>query len=168
MDTIKYLEKQVESLQNFQDSVLQGITDEILNKFPPGNVSSIGVIWLHMINGEDYFTSILMGQESLWNSGGWKERFGLEKPPDYGEDWSTFKDTPLTIDLLQAYHNAARENIHTCLNQTTSKTLDETVKFFTDNDLKADVWKLLITHSLSHAGEISAIKGIFGEKGLPF
>jgi hypothetical protein len=46
--------------------------------------------------------------------------------------------------------------------------LDEKVKFFTDNDIKADVWKLLFTHSLSHAGEISAIKGTFGEKGLPF
>jgi uncharacterized damage-inducible protein DinB len=168
MDSITYLKKQIKSVQNLQDSVLLGLSNETVNQIPPGKVSPIGVIWLHMVNGEDIFTSILLGQKPLWNSGGWDQRFGVEKPPNIGEDWSTFQEAELTIDLLQDYQVAVRENISACLAQTTSKTLDETVRFFSDSDPKAEVWKLLVTHSLSHTGEISALKGIFGEKGLPF
>ena len=51
---------------------------------------------------------------------------------------------------------------------TDDDTLDEPVQFFTDHDTKADIWALYVDHTIHHCGEISALKGVFGGKGLPF
>ena len=53
MDAITYLKKQINSMQYLQDSVLKGLADETMNQIPPGTVSPIGIIWLHMVNAED-------------------------------------------------------------------------------------------------------------------
>ena len=168
MDAITYLKKQINSMQYLQDSVLQGLVDETMNQIPPGTVSPIGIIWLHMVNAEDNFISLLLRQQSLWDSGGWKERFGLEKAPDMGEDWSAYREVTLTVELMQDYQKTVRLNIESCLKQSKDETLDEEVKFIREDDLKADVWALLVSHSLTHTGEMAALKGVSGEKGLPF
>ena len=168
MDTKTYLRKQIKSMWYLQDSVLKNLTDEQLAVKPPGTTSPIGVIWLHMANGEDNFVSTIMEQPSLWKSCGWNEHFGLEKAPNIGEDWTEYQDVVLTVELLQAYSYAVRAQTETCLESTTDDNLDETVKFFTDSDPKANVWVLLVGHTLVHSGEIAAIVGVLGGKGLPF
>jgi uncharacterized damage-inducible protein DinB len=168
MDVKTYLQKQIESMWHMQDSALSDLKDEQLGFLPPGTVSPIGVIWLHMVNGEDYFIATLMGGRLLWETDGWKERFGLEKGPEFGGDWSVFQDVKLTVELLQAYMEAVRKQTQACLDITNEEILDETVKFFSDNDPKADIWILLAGHILMHSGEIAALKGIQGIQGLPF
>ena len=168
MDVNTYLKKQIKSMWYLQDSVVKDLTDEQLMLLPPGTVSPIGVIWLHMVNSEDNFVSTIQEQESLWDSGGWDGRFSVGTVPDMGEDWTKYQDADLTVELLQAYTEAVREKTKACLKVTKGETLDETVKFFSDSDPKASVWVLLIGHTLIHSGEIAAIKGVLGNKGLPF
>ena len=168
MDAKTYLRKQIKSMLYLQDSVLKGLTDDQLIALPPGKVSPIGVIWLHAVNAEDNFISIIREQPSLWNSAGWKERFGLESAPNMGEDWAEYQGAALTVELLQAYTEAVREQTTAYLESTTEASLDETVKFFTDSDPKADVWVLMVVHTSIHTGEMAAIKGVLGGKGLPF
>jgi hypothetical protein len=168
MDAKIYLRKQIRMMWYLQDAVLKGLTDEHLTQAPPGTAHPIGIIWLHMAAGEDGFVSTILQQPKLWDSDGWKERFGLEKAPNMGEDWTEYKDISLTIDLLKDYTKVVRAQTKTCLKSTTSDTLDETVKFTSESDPKANVWVFLVGHTLIHSGEIAAIKGILGEKGLPF
>ena len=168
MDAKKYLEDQIQSMWHLQDAALSDLTDAQLTFQPEGTVSPIGVIWLHMIFSEDSFIAILMKQPTLWESGSWKEKFNLDGAPDFGEDWTAYRDVPFTVDLLQSYTQAVRERTKACLEATDASTLDETLKFFSDSDPKAAVWILLSQHSLLHSGEISALKGIQGVKGLPF
>lgn len=168
MEAKIYLEKQIKSMVELQNHVFEGLTNPQLRFLPGGTVSPIGVIWLHMAFAEDSFIAILMGKPTQWESAGWKERFGLEQPPDFGEDWTVYQDSELTFDLLQAYTESIRKRTQACLASTRSETLDERVKFFTDDDPKAVVWNLLVQHSLMHIGEISTIKGLQGVKGLPF
>ena len=168
MDCKEYLSKQIKGMRNLQDAALESLTDEQLMVIPAGTVSPIGVIWLHMIYSEDSFIAILMQKPTLWESGGWKESFNLEKAPDFGEDWTIFRDSGLSVDLLKSYTEAVRAETDACLESTTSATLDERIKFFTESDPKADVWVLLSQHGLLHTGEIAALKGLQGLKGLPF
>lgn len=168
MDTKEYLQKQIESMKSLQDAAVKDLTDEQLMFNPEGTVSPIGVIWLHMVYSEDSFIAILMQKPTLWEAGGWKERFELEKAPDFGEDWTVFQESKITVDLLEAYTQAVREETSACLEATSSESLDERVKFFSESDPKADVWVLLSQHTLLHSGEIAAIKGLQGVKGLPF
>ena len=168
MDTLEYLKEQIGSMRSLQESVLKEISDEAYNHGPLGTISSIGVIWLHMVAGEDGFLSIITGDETLWESKGWKDRFGLEKTPNFGEDWKKYEEVVLPIELLREYTTAVKERCQQILERVTLESLDETVKFFTDSDPKSSVWILLVGHTLLHAGEISAIKGVLGDKGLPF
>jgi len=167
MDSKTYLQKQLEGMWYLQKSTLDSVTDNILMQQPEGTLSPIGVIWLHMINAQDNFTGMLSGKSSLWRQG-WSEKFDLAQTPNIGEDWAPFYQTSLTVDLLRAYGEAVREFTQDTLAGIDSHSLDETVRMFTEADPKADVWVLMVGHTLLHCGEIAALKGIFGGKGLPF
>jgi uncharacterized damage-inducible protein DinB len=168
MDTKTYLEHQIQSQWELQDAALTDLTDDQLVYQPAGTVSPIGVIWLHMVYSEDFFIARLMNTPSLWESRGWKEKFNLETAPDFGKDWTTYRSVPFTVELLQSYTQAVRDRIKAGLKATNPDTLDERLKFFSDSDPKAAVWVLLSQHALLHSGEIAALKGIQGVKGLPF
>jgi uncharacterized damage-inducible protein DinB len=168
MDVVTYLPKQIKSMRSLQASVLESLTEDVLAVKPPGTPSPIGVIWLHMVSGEEGFLSIITGEPTLWESAGWKEKFSLENAPDMGEDWTEYREATLTLELLKAYTEAVNQRTQAVLNDLTPENLDETVKFFTDNDPKGNVWVLLISHALIHSGEIAAIKGVLGGQGLPF
>ena len=167
MDSKAYLEKQLKSMWSLQDSALESVTEEILMRQPAGTMSPIGVIWLHMLNSQDNFTAILSGQLPVWRSG-WSHDFGIDHAPDIGEDWTSFNDLDLKAALLRDYSQAVRQFTRETLAETDARSLDETVRMFTEQDPKADVWVLLIGHTLLHCGEVAALKGIFGEQGLPF
>jgi uncharacterized damage-inducible protein DinB len=168
MDVLTYLQKQIKSMRSLQTSVLESLTEEMLAVKPPGTVSPIGVIWLHMMSGEEGFLSVITGEPTLWESAGWKEKFGLEKAPNVGENWTEYQGANLTLELLCAYTEAVSKRTTATLDTITNESLDEKVKFFTDSDPKGSVWVLLIGHTLIHAGEIAAIKGVLGGQGLPF
>lgn len=167
MDSINYLQKQLGSMWSLQKSAVDSVTDEILMRLPTGTASPIGVIWLHLINAQDNFTGMLSPNSPLWQRG-WAEKFNLAQAPDIGEDWTPYYETSLSVDLLQAYSEAVQQFTQETLDGINADSLDETVRMFTDQDPKADVWVLMIGHTLLHCGEIAILKGIFGEKGLPF
>ena len=168
MNGKKYLKTQIASMWHLQDSACKDVSDDLVNEKPQGTLSSIGVIWLHLIKEQDNFVAIITEKPPLWKTNGWHERFGLEKAPSMGEDWSHYENLALSTELLRAYDEAVRNETRVVLEWTHSNSLDQTVKFFTDNDSKANVWALMISHTLIHCGEIAALKGIFGQKGLPF
>jgi hypothetical protein len=168
MDAKALLQKQIENMRYLQDSALQDLTNSQLAWVPPGTATPIGVIWLHMVATEDRFIAHLLGQPALWKSANWKEIFETEKSPNIGKDWSDFQKAALTVEKLQSYMDAARVQTDAYFESISDESLDELVRFFTASDPTADVWVLLIGHTLLHSGEIAAIKGVQGVKGLPF
>jgi hypothetical protein len=168
MDAKEYLKTQVESMWYLQDSTCKDVGDDILMSTPPGTISPIGLIWLHLVNAQDNFVAIITGKASLWETGDWHEQFGIEKAPDMGEDWDQYKAARLTVELLNKYNAAVRQHTKTVLDITSADSLDESVKFFSDSDPKANVWALMVGHTMLHCGEIAALKGTLGRKGLPF
>ena len=168
METKQYLESQIEGMWHLQTATLDSVAEEIVMRVPPGTASPIGVIWLHLVSTQDHFTAIITGAQSLWETEGWDAKFGVEKAPGFGRDWSTYQDKAWSVELLQEYTQAVKAFIQGAVASMENETLDERVKFFSDSDPKSDVWVLLIGHTLHHCGEIAAINGVFGGKGLPF
>ena len=168
MDAKKYLQSQLESMWHLQKATLDSVTDDIVMRVPEGTVSPIGVIWLHLVGTQDKFVATLSVKEPLWQTEGWDQRFGVEKIPGFGLDWTTYQQLNMPISLLQEYSQAVQAFVQQAVGSIDNDTLDEKVKMFTENDPKADVWVLLIGHTLHHCGEIAALNGVFGGKGLPF
>jgi hypothetical protein len=168
MDAKEYLTHQIASLRNLVDAALAGLTNEQLTWIPPGTANPIGLTALHMLASEDKFISLLRGKERLWQTQNWSGTFNLAEPPDFGRDWTVLRHATLTVESILGYQVVVRVETDFYLDALTPEALEFPIKFFTDHDRAVDVLALLITHTLIHAGEIAALKGVYGVKGLPF
>ena len=169
MEAREYIQRQVLSMRRLTDGALQGLTDEQLNWTPPGQANPIRAALLHLIAAEDrYFQTIIQGQPMLWETGGWSQQIGLPHPPAAGRGWDEVKATLVTLAPVQAYAQAVRATTESYLAALTDEELDRTVQFFGGDRPVADVIATFVSHTVGHAGEIAALRGVQGVKGLPF
>ena len=155
------------SVRRFVDRILDGLTDEHLNWRPRGTPNPIGVSWLHLLTVEDGFIQgTIQGKPRLWESQEWTAKTGIH-PRASDETWDRVKQTQFTVSPLQAYGEAVREATDAYLSRVTA---DQLARMVTVNNTETPVSVLLtmmVCHSAGHAGDIAAIKGIQGLKGLP-
>ena len=169
MHVTEYIQRQVHTMRRLVDATLQGLTDEQLNWAAPGQANPIRATLLHMLAAEDrYFQTVLRGQPMLWETGGWSERIGLPYPPGAGRGWDEVKTTTLAVEPVLAYAQAVREATETYLVALTDAELGRTVQFFGGERPAADVIITFVAHTLGHSGEVAALRGVQGVKGLPF
>jgi hypothetical protein len=120
------------------------------------------------VNAEDGFIQkVLQGKPTIWETGGWAEKTGIAKPPSKGEDWSEYKYRKINIQPLQDYKAAVWAATDAYLATLTEGELDRMVKFAGGERTVAEMLILSGSQSHSHIGEIAALKGIQGAKGLP-
>jgi uncharacterized damage-inducible protein DinB len=168
MDAKTYFLKQIAGTYDLLDSALEGLTAEQLPWIPPGTANPIGLTIVHALSSEDMFISILCGKSQVWQTQGWAEKFNLSEPPGYGQDWTVYRNAKLTVESLLAYREAVRLKTKAYLDTLTSEGLDRSIEIFGETSLVADVLVLCCNHLLEHTGEIAALKGVYGAKGLPF
>ena len=167
MDATEVIRHQVASVRRFVDGILDGLTDEQLNWSPPGTANPIGVSWLHLLTVEDSFIqSTIQGKPRLWESQDWTARTGIH-PRAGDETWDRIKQTPFTVAPLRAYGAAVREATDAYISGMTADDLDRAVTVNNAEMPVAQMLSMLACHTTGHAGDIAAIKGIQGLKGLP-
>jgi uncharacterized damage-inducible protein DinB len=169
MDVKTYIQQQMDRVRDQTQAVLQGITDEQLNWPPPGTVSPISTILTHMLAAEDYFIQTLIrGQAPYWEVQEWSRKIGVPAPPEQGRNWDEFKTVRISPAPVLAYAQAIRLATDAYLAELTAEELDRRVVFHGDELPVAQVLMILISHSAGHTGEMAAIKGMQGIKGLPY
>jgi hypothetical protein len=169
MDIKTYLKQQMANAHRQVEAVMKDTTEEQFNWLPPGTINPISVILIHVLAGEDYFIqTILQGKSRCWEAEGWGSKIGIPKPPEPGSSWDEFK----TIRILKApvlrYGQAIQAATDAYLDKLTAGELDRQVTFAGRVVPAAEVLMILVVHIASHAGEIAAVKGMQGIKGLPF
>jgi len=169
MDIKSYVREQMDNVHRHVDDVMKDITEEQLNWQPVGTLNPISTIYLHMLTGEDYFVqSVIQGESLCWVAQDWGEKIGVRKPPEQGRSWDEFKTTKLLVAPMLAYQQAVRGNTYRYLDRLTAEELDRSVNFGGRELPVAEVLMTLVVHSAGHAGEIAAVKGMQGIKGLPY
>jgi hypothetical protein len=117
---------------------------------------------------EDYLIQeIIQGKLTVWNTNAWSKKTGIQKPPSIGEDWSGFKHQQIATQPLQEYKAAVWAATDAYLATLTLEELDRMVKFAGGERTVAEILILCASQSHNHMGEIAALKGIQGAKGLP-
>jgi hypothetical protein len=168
MDVIEYIRCEVEGMRRSVNMTMRDMPPELFNGATPGTTNAISATFIHLINSEDYFIQkVILGKPSVWENGSWSERTGIAKPPSIGEDWSAFKHRQIAIQPLLGYQAAVWEATDAYLDTLTPEELDRKVKFASGERTVADMLILCVSQSLSHAGEIAALKGVQGARGLP-
>ena len=169
MDTVEFIRDLDAHMRRLVDDAMQDTTIAQFNWAPPGTASPISAIFLHLLTSEDYFIqSVLQGKPRLWESAGWSNKTGVKDTPDFGGNWGSFKQMSLDMEPMVAYQAAVRLATDAYLDSLTLVDLERKVKFAGRMDTVAYIFTHTICHTISHAGEIAALKGVQGVKGLPY
>jgi uncharacterized damage-inducible protein DinB len=169
MDVKTYIQQQMANSHHQIDAVMKDITEEQFNWLPPGTINPISAILVHVLRGEDYFVqAILQGKSRYWELQEWGQKIGIQAPPDPGHSWDEFKTIKISVAPVLAYAQAIRDATDAYLANLTPEELDRQVNFAGHLHPAAEILMILVVHIASHAGEIAAVKGMQGIKGLPF
>ncbi|MDR3574069.1 MAG: DinB family protein [Anaerolineaceae bacterium] len=169
MEIIEYIQKQFSGARRQVEAVLKDTTPDQLNWTPPGTANSIGVTLVHLISSEDVsFNQILKCQKSLWETENWSEKIGLSAPPGRVNGWDEIKNKTLELEPVLSYAKSVLAASDAYIADIALADLDTKVAVFNGERSIAEIMLLQASHVLSHAGEMAAIKGVQGVKGLPF
>jgi len=169
MNATEYIRRQIAGARRVSDGVTSDLTDEMLNWTPPGTANPISAILAHVISGEDRFIqTVIQGKPTLWETQNWAEKMGVSVAPRRGANWEEYRGRKLSLGPFKAYEDAVRAATDAYLDTLTEEELDRKVIFNNEERLVGDMLALLVTHATQHAGEIAALKGIQGAKGLPY
>jgi len=150
------------------DLVMQDVTPERLGWQPPGTALPIGCVFAHAVGLEDlYVQQLIQGQPLLWDEEQWATRLGHALPPN---QWNVNRILPPDMDALRAYQAAVFGRSRGYVSGLAADEFDRAVPF-PGRDWSMTVAQLLsvtVSHTLGHAGEIAALRGVYGDKGLPF
>jgi uncharacterized damage-inducible protein DinB len=168
MDAKEFITIQMGIQRKLADAVLSGLTDEQLNWAPPGTMNTIGTVLLHVTSTDDNFVHGVLGQPTVWDRDNYAETIGLPKPPGRAGYWDEANAATLTLAPILAYVTAVRTAFDAYLAQVTDADLSQIGPSPFGEMPRAGIIGLLVVHSAHHVGEIAALEGIQGGKGLPF
>jgi len=167
MESKEFIQLQMTGVRKQVEGILNGITDEQFNWTPPGTTNSISSTYIHMLASEDRAIQVtLQGKQRIWDVEGWAEKIGLQETPGVANAWEPAKGKNLTLASLLDYERVTRTATEGYLAQLTSQELDRKITVNGRERLVADVISGTALHIMLHAGEIAAIKGMQGIKGL--
>jgi len=169
MDPRVYFQQQIGGVRRLLDNITADLTDDQFNWSPPGTISPASALLLHVVSGEDfYIQTVIQGQPRLWEAQGWGAKVGVQSPPRPGSDWEVFKTLRLPLAPMLDYQRAVRPATDAYLARLTEDELCRSVNFANRIMPVSEVLMTLVVHTTGHAGEIAAIKGFQGAKGLPY
>ncbi|MDK2981370.1 MAG: hypothetical protein PWQ55_1717 [Chloroflexota bacterium] len=168
MDVIEYIRRQMAGMRRSVNGTMQNMTSELFNYPSPGTANTISATFVHMISSEDHFIQeVLQDKATVWENGQWSEKVGIPKPPGIGEDWSEYKQKTLAIQPQLDYAAAVWAATDAYIESLTPEDLDRKVKFAGSERTVGEMLLTATSQELGHNGEISALKGVQGAKGLP-
>ena len=164
MELTDYIKLQVSGSRRYLDSAIADTAPAMVNAKVGEHCNTIAAVYAHVIGGEDYFVNAaLQGKPRLWESEGWAQKLGITSAP--GRDWSM--QIP-DLEAFQAYAKAVHASTDAFLQTLTPEALDRKVQVFSNERPTANVLMVIVNHAAAHGGEIAALKGFQGVKGLPF
>ena len=166
MELTDYLQRSAEHVHAMLDIAAQDLTDEVAH-WRQGTANSIAALLAHMVTAEDFLINRhILGNEPVLEAGGWASKTGI--PANRREIWNP--DFRLNLDAFGGYRLAVQASAKAYFDSVTAADLDREVSWVWGEPQAAARWLQIVffSHILGHCGEISAIKGIRGLKGLPF
>lgn len=164
MNASTYAKGQLESTFNLLTACADGIDEAQYNYQPAGTCNRIAQQHVHTVSAIDFFVNTL----AAGGQAGWPAVAGqLGLPVNPREIWT--HDGPISPAPIREYAADVQRRALEFLGTMTEAELDRVVdtQFFGKQPV-AFLLQLAATHTAGHAGDIAAIKGIQGLKGLPF
>jgi hypothetical protein len=135
---------------------------------PGAKINSIGAIYAHSVFSEDgILNGAVRGTTPVYFAGGWADKVGLEMPQGSLEpDWNPQVDLGLFREYAAAVYQATDEYLAGASDDELTRAVD--LKFVPPMPVSTLIANVLVWHTATHQGEISALKGVQGVNGLVF
>jgi hypothetical protein len=164
MDALTLLREQVTTAERLFGQVSATVTPEQAVWRGEGSTANqIAVLFLHVYSAEDRSVQRARGRQSLLDTDGWAARLGY----DVAAPWSLVDAS--NLGAYRAYAAAVSAATRDYLANVEPGEIEREVE--TPRGKRTIVGMLslgLITHKLTHLGEIAALLGCQGVKGFPF
>lgn len=172
MDARPIVLAQFQMSHRFLGQIIDDCAPDLLTRPMPGNVASIGVIFAHTAIAEDYLVNVAgLERPMLYTSDGWQEKTRGPKV-DRPEQNAAFaaaiagSDMAAFLDYARAVFAATEHTIETEPDSVLDREAERPI--FGKSSALAFIGGLGLYHVTEHSGEIAALKGVHGLKGLPF
>ncbi len=164
MNATAYAKLQLEQAFSLMNGTAQGMTDEQYNFKPEGTCNPVAKNHVHALTAVDFFLNFLaQGKAPLWQPVA--AATGL--PQNSLEIWKF--DGKVPLDAIASYGQQVRQSaldyVATLSDADLDRELDTRV-FGTQN--VGFLLQLAGMHTVGHTGDMAALKGLQGLKGLPF
>ena len=164
MNAVTYARTDLESAFGLLNMCAAGMDDAQYNWAPGGTCNTIAKSHVHAVTSIDFFiNATIKGGQMLWTPVA--QAHSLPQSPL--EVWNHEGAIPKAAidDYAQATQKAALDAIAGFSDSDLDREID--TPFF---GTKSVAWllQLVSTHSTGHGGDIAAVKGMQGLKGLPF
>lgn len=149
--------------------IMADVDDATAHRQLPGStVGTIASIYAHLVLDEDFIVSgMVQGKAPLHATGGWAAKSGVESPgsPIQNPEWAAkVRLTPAFNDYAQAVYAATDAYLAAASDGELARVVETPL----GKQPVTSALGLAIYHHAQHSGEIAALKGVFGQKGLPF
>jgi hypothetical protein len=165
-----HLRAQFNLAHQILDAIMADCSAEVARRaVAGGTIATIAPIYAHAVASEDMMVNRLARGEALVLSGnGWEAKTGIVMPnPALTPEWVA---SEFDLDALRAYASAVAQVTDNFLAGATEADMQREVDspFGTKIPASQLLGSFGILHLGMHSGEIAALKGVHGLKGLPF
>lgn len=171
MDAVTVLRSELKQAHDIIEQAVAGLPHEQLHHRADGStIHSIATIYAHTVLAEDYFVNgRIHDRAPLFDRDNWSAKAGIEMLP-MGTDPEPWLASIATVDFvaLRQYAEQVYAESDDALAGLSESDLDRPVKFVDEMPLGAFLSNVIAWHAVHHGGEICALKGVQGGKGLPF
>jgi hypothetical protein len=176
MDTVALLREELEDAHRLLEAVMADVTPEVAHWIPPGQANPVGATYAHVILTEDRIINGAIQRSTPLYDAAWAGKTGLsELMPVRGEAWKDYANWTrrLKVDLpaLHAYAAAVYAASDAYLASLSPADLaaprDLSGVGMGQVTLAWILSREVVGHVDNITGEISAVKGLQGQKGYP-
>ena len=172
MKTQALLRQQLVGCHDILEQTIGDCDQQTLDKNPPGaTITNVGSIYAHMVFAEDGIVhGMLQGKPPIYKAQGWAARTGLEMPAPGGFTVEWGRAVKLNLPPFREYAKAVYAATDAYIADLSDADLERKVQtgFVGEQTVAFVMSNILAWHAAQHTGEIAALKGVQGLKGLPF
>lgn len=170
MKAQELLRAQFKTAHQFLEMTIGDVTPEVLEKKGDGwTINPIWSIYAHLVISEDAMVNGMgRGAAPLLTRDGWSEKLGIADPKEAQKEH--YRNIKVNLPAMREFAKAVANETDDFFANASEDELNKEIDMPTGGKgpVIAFLANIGVTHLSGHWGEIAALKGVQGLKGLPF
>jgi len=164
MELLEHLRMSVKAVNDMVETAMRDLTDEVVNYHAGGTANTIAQLLAHVVTSQDLLINNRFANGTILHEG-WADKTGI--PIDRTQIWQ--HGWQLDLAGFDAYRKEVATSAEAAFAAMEPEDLDRMIPWgrVPDRPVPLITQAVFVNHAMGHCGEISALKGIQGLKGLP-